>query len=41
MVAINKIDTIEREGIHIAGSVIPISETYRKKFFELITGGSR
>lgn len=37
MVAIDKIDSIEREGIHIQDQLIPISDTYRKHFYELIT----
>jgi two-component system LytT family response regulator len=36
MVAIDKIDTIERDGIKIQNTVIPISETYKKAFFHLI-----
>lgn len=39
MVAISKIDSIEREGIRIAGITIPVSETYRKQFYALITRG--
>jgi two-component system, LytTR family, response regulator len=36
MVAIDKIDTIERDRIKIGAITIPISETYRQGFFELI-----
>ncbi len=36
MVSINKIDSIERDRIRIKELYIPISETYRKRFFELI-----
>jgi DNA-binding LytR/AlgR family response regulator len=36
MVAIDKIDSIERDRIHIQAQVIPISETYKKAFFDLI-----
>ncbi|RBL89829.1 LytR/AlgR family response regulator transcription factor [Chitinophaga flava] len=39
MVAISKIDSIERDGIRIAGITIPVSETYKKDFFALITRG--
>ena len=36
MVAINKIDIIERDRIKIKDTLIPISETYKKIFFKLI-----
>jgi two-component system, LytTR family, response regulator len=36
MVAINKIETIEKDSILIHNQEIPVSETYRKHFFELI-----
>lgn len=36
MVALNKIVSIERGRIKIADQLIPISETYREAFFELI-----
>ncbi len=36
MVAIDKIDVIEKDGIKIKEVIIPISETYRKAFFQLI-----
>lgn len=36
MVSINKIDSIEKDSITIDQREIPVSETYRKHFFELI-----
>lgn len=36
MVALNKIDSIEKDEIKIRGSIIPVSETYKKKFFDWI-----
>jgi two-component system LytT family response regulator len=36
MVAINKIVSIERNRIKIAGQLIPISETYKEGFFQII-----
>lgn len=36
MVSISKIDSIERSRIHIEKNVIPISDTYREAFFDLI-----
>lgn len=36
MVSINKIDSIERDRIKIKDILIPISETYKKNFFDLI-----
>lgn len=36
MVSINKIETIEKDSIRINQQEIPISESYRKHFFELI-----
>jgi DNA-binding LytR/AlgR family response regulator len=36
MVAINKIDLIEKDAIKINSKWIPISETYKKSFFEKI-----
>jgi DNA-binding LytR/AlgR family response regulator len=38
MVAINKIDSIERSRIKIANQLIPISDTYREAFLQLING---
>jgi two-component system LytT family response regulator len=36
MVALGKIDSIERDRIKIGGVIIPVSETYKKSFLELI-----
>lgn len=36
MVSINKIESIERDRIKIKDTLIPISETYKKSFFEQI-----
>jgi two-component system, LytTR family, response regulator len=36
MVSIDKIDSVERDRIKIKDTFIPISETYRKLFFDLI-----
>lgn len=36
MVALNKIEAIERGRIKIAGQLIPVSETYKEAFFQLI-----
>jgi len=36
MVAINKIETVEKDCIHIQHAVIPISETYKHQFFQVI-----
>ena len=36
MVALDKIDSVERDTILIRGAEIPISETYRKDFYRLI-----
>ena len=36
MVSINKIDSIEKDCIYISQTVIPVSETYRSKFYALI-----
>jgi hypothetical protein len=36
MVGIDKIESIERDRIKIMDVMIPISETYKKSFFELI-----
>lgn len=40
MVALNKIDSIERSRIKIADQMIPISETYKDAFFQLINNRS-
>jgi two-component system, LytTR family, response regulator len=37
MVALNKIDSIERSRIKIADQLIPISETYKEAFLQLIS----
>lgn len=39
MVALNKIESIERGRIKIADQLIPISETYKDVFFQLINKG--
>jgi two-component system, LytTR family, response regulator len=36
MVAINKIESIERSRIKIANELIPVSETYKEAFLQLI-----
>ena len=36
MVALDKIDSIEKDRIKIKGHIIPISETYKERFFSLI-----
>ena len=36
MVSLDKIDAIERDRIRIQDVLIPVSETYKKRFFELI-----
>jgi DNA-binding LytR/AlgR family response regulator len=36
MVALDKIDSVERDRIRIKDTIIPISETYKKSFFDLI-----
>ena len=36
MVALDKIDSVERDRIRIKDVLIPISETYKRRFFELI-----
>jgi two-component system, LytTR family, response regulator len=41
MVALDKIDSVERDRIKIRDTMIPISETYRKQFFELINHSSK
>ncbi|WP_394746734.1 LytR/AlgR family response regulator transcription factor [Spongiimicrobium salis] len=37
MVSLSKIDSIERNRIRISGQLIPISETYKANFFQLIS----
>ena len=41
MVSLGKIESIDREGIRIGTLVIPVSDTYRKAFFERIKGVAR
>jgi two-component system LytT family response regulator len=36
MISLDKIDSIEKSGIKIKDRVIPLSETYKKRFFSLI-----
>ena len=36
MVALDKIESIEKSGIKIKDRLIPLSETYKQKFFSLI-----
>ena len=36
MVALDKIDSVEKDRIKIKGQIIPVSETYKQKFFALI-----
>lgn len=38
MIAIDKIEHIERNRIRIADQTIPISETYRERFFKMLKG---
>jgi two-component system LytT family response regulator len=40
MVGINKIDSIERGGIKISGQLIPLSQTYKEQFYQIINGNS-
>jgi two-component system, LytTR family, response regulator len=41
MVNISKITSIERDRISIAGQILPISDTYKKAFFDLIDSSTR
>lgn len=36
MVALDKIDTVEKDAVYIGERIIPVSESYRKVFFERI-----
>ena len=36
MVSLDKIDSIEKRGLKIRDRIIPISETYKEKFFALV-----
>jgi len=38
MVAMNKIDSIERSRIRISDKIIPVSDTYRELFFQRVNG---
>jgi DNA-binding LytR/AlgR family response regulator len=40
MVSLNKIDSIERSRIKIADQLIPVSDTYKEAFFQLINSRS-
>ena len=40
MVAVNKIESIERSRIKIADQIIPVSETYKESFLKLINNGA-
>ncbi|HTA61312.1 MAG TPA: LytTR family DNA-binding domain-containing protein, partial [Bacteroidia bacterium] len=39
MVALDKIESVERDRIKLKDILIPISDSYRKSFFELINYG--
>ncbi|MEP6900504.1 MAG: LytTR family DNA-binding domain-containing protein [Actinomycetota bacterium] len=41
MVALAKIDSIEKSGIRIEDQIIPISETYKQRFFALINHSAK
>lgn len=36
MVAVGKINTVEKDGVRIGELLVPVSETYRKAFYQLI-----
>lgn len=36
MVSLSKISVVEKEGVNINGLLLPVSETYRKAFYQLI-----
>jgi DNA-binding LytR/AlgR family response regulator len=38
MVAVDKIESVERDRIRIGSSLIPVSETYRDRFYALVDG---
>jgi two-component system LytT family response regulator len=40
MVALDKIDTVERDRIRIGQAVVPVSGTYRKAFLQAIGSGN-
>jgi len=41
MVAIDKIDAVEKDGILIGRTIIPISDTYKKAFYQLINPATK
>jgi DNA-binding LytR/AlgR family response regulator len=41
MVSLDKIDSIEKSGIKIKDRIIPISETYKQRFFSLINHSAK
>ncbi|KAA2242992.1 response regulator transcription factor [Chitinophaga agrisoli] len=41
MVAIDKIDAVEKDNIQIGRAIIPISDTYKKAFYQLITAAAK
>lgn len=41
MVSISKIDIIDKEGIRIGNTVIPISDGYRKSFYQVLNSGGQ
>lgn len=41
MIALDKIDSIEKDRIKIRDRIIPLSETYKKRFFSLINHSTR
>jgi two-component system LytT family response regulator len=41
MIALDKIDSIEKRGIKIKDRIIPLSETYKKRFFGFINHSSK
>lgn len=41
MVSIGRIDVIDREGIRIGNIVIPISDGYRKSFYQILNSGGQ
>lgn len=40
MVSLDKVESIEKDRVRVKGHTIPISETYKEKFFALINGGA-
>lgn len=36
MVGLQKIDSVQKDEIHIGSKIIPVSETYKKEFYDLI-----